>query len=958
MGMAASQVRFLSLQNRKNTIGLNLMTLSNRKTSLSRDMNRVAAKYNDAMNQKMLKWSNDSGSTYQNLNYDLLMKQNENNGSLPYIVSTADGKVVVDDKQLTDSDGQALKNADGSALTYKELATMISTYSGTTKNSSGLSTSNYNYTNNVSTDGTKGNASKDGYEYIVSSASDGYSYSNALRYDLFKKMGIISSSEVQSFASINDSIYGNEIGHNSNNYKGLLDQYVTAGLTNTASSKSISLSKTDGSGMTSVDSSVYFGTWSDSTSKLEGGSKLGNVALAQHDLQQYKEWCNQPHDASLTAATTFNFTDLSGRAFTQSTNAVLSALDSASTSDAEASTSKITSQFDEKGSSGAFNNWSSVYDSSYAAVNTTGFSGDSMNNLLAVIGSSLYSAFTDSSNTESSDTDKGWSLANSSADDQVTVDSTTFSTKITSGTSTKMDLATAASKWALKQTVNFYSTTASNVNYTGSDSNPVDHAASSGDGYNGVSSAKKKKSILGSIISWAAAAAAVASVVVSAGATSIIAGAVVGGGGAALFSGGGNKSYTFNVKDFAKTYFTFYEMYMAAKGDTTKLSPIGNTTTMDDNSVADSVAASGVQTNLLTTTANTWTSNGTLGTTSGKVYYLKSGVSTPSSAGDILGAKSTSTSTGYIYGGNLVESDHILVTDTDGSTGYVDTRSMYTDQYGNTVNSTYNKSDNSRTTTYTNAAGLSTDGTTHNSSYKKITIDINSTGDTSYSYYTNVGDTTALAQPTTTVPSAGCSYNGLTVNNSGSVFTDKVQVYLTPNASILSKLQKTLDDANADLAAAEASRDTVFSTEESKQMDYYDALFKRISQNGWVYDSKVNSSTTQTQSSANNYLNAMLENNMYYVTEVDENNSETGSYSYTNKLATNISKIFQVEDTSAENVAESEYETEKTEISNKEERVDLRMNQLETEQSAITTELDSIKKIISDNVTSTFKIFT
>jgi len=34
------------------------------------------------------------------------------------------------------------------------------------------------------------------------------------------------------------------------------------------------------------------------------------------------------------------------------------------------------------------------------------------------------------------------------------------------------------------------------------------------------------------------------------------------------------------------------------------------------------------------------------------------------------------------------------------------------------------------------------------------------------------------------------------------------------------------------------------------------------------------------------------------------------------------------------------------------------MNQLETEQSAITTELDSVKKIIEDNVSSTFKIFT
>ena len=41
MGMSASQVRFLSLQSRKNDVGRQLMSLSNRKMSLSRDMNKV-----------------------------------------------------------------------------------------------------------------------------------------------------------------------------------------------------------------------------------------------------------------------------------------------------------------------------------------------------------------------------------------------------------------------------------------------------------------------------------------------------------------------------------------------------------------------------------------------------------------------------------------------------------------------------------------------------------------------------------------------------------------------------------------------------------------------------------------------------------------------------------------------------------------------------------------------------
>src|SRR5574344_941659 len=157
MGMAASQVRFLSLQNRKNTIGMNLLTLSNRKASLSRDMNRVAAKYNEAMNQKNLKWSNDDGNTYTNLSYDLLMKPTTSqissgnvsvtNATEPYLISTADGKVVVDDNKITILDSTEKKKNTGT--TYRELATMISEYSddGTSK------------TDNVTNDGS-GNAIK------------------------------------------------------------------------------------------------------------------------------------------------------------------------------------------------------------------------------------------------------------------------------------------------------------------------------------------------------------------------------------------------------------------------------------------------------------------------------------------------------------------------------------------------------------------------------------------------------------------------------------------------------------------------------------------------------------------------------------------------------------------------------------------------------------------------------
>ena len=74
MGMAASQSRFLQLTCRKNDIGYELTRLSNDKVSLTRDMQKVSRDYHNALSQKTLKWSNNSGVSYIDLNYNNLMK--------------------------------------------------------------------------------------------------------------------------------------------------------------------------------------------------------------------------------------------------------------------------------------------------------------------------------------------------------------------------------------------------------------------------------------------------------------------------------------------------------------------------------------------------------------------------------------------------------------------------------------------------------------------------------------------------------------------------------------------------------------------------------------------------------------------------------------------------------------------------------------------------------------------
>ena len=223
MGVAASQVRFLSLQNRKNTIGLNLMTLSNRKTALSRDMSRVANEYNNAMNQKVLKWSNDSGVTYSDLTYDHLMKPNELNTTKPYIITDAQGRVVLDDNVIQ------LEGNEYSKVTYRDLAMMISSYSG--HNDKGEATYD-NVDNLTGGTGKKGGKieaedikgiTKKGTGGLTAKATSGaantkkeyeivtdsvQTVSNSLRYELMEKLGLISPAEKQEILNKEMEIYG------------------------------------------------------------------------------------------------------------------------------------------------------------------------------------------------------------------------------------------------------------------------------------------------------------------------------------------------------------------------------------------------------------------------------------------------------------------------------------------------------------------------------------------------------------------------------------------------------------------------------------------------------------------------------------------------------------------------------------------------------------------------------
>ena len=164
-------------------------------------------------------------------------------------------------------------------------------------------------------------------------------------------------------------------------------------------------------------------------------------------------------------------------------------------------------------------------------------------------------------------------------------------------------------------------------------------------------------------------------------------------------------------------------------------------------------------------------------------------------------------------------------------------------------------------------------------------------------------------------------------------------------------MEKDVEDAQLAIDDMNEKMKNFFGSKENKLMDYYDAIFLRVAQNGWINDDKVNSPNVGQK-----YLNNKLMNNDYFVTVCQEKVDQSG-YNYTSKLATSVTKIFEVNDDNAQNQALSKYESDKALISNKEAKIDAQMQKLETEQEAINTEMESVQKIVSDNIDKTFKMF-
>ena len=186
----------------------------------------------------------------------------------------------------------------------------------------------------------------------------------------------------------------------------------------------------------------------------------------------------------------------------------------------------------------------------------------------------------------------------------------------------------------------------------------------------------------------------------------------------------------------------------------------------------------------------------------------------------------------------------------------------------------------------------------------------------------------------------------LNLNNIAKVFLTAYVDYMQGDESNYSwqkgKISDcNLYDSNEDDFTFTITTETSTSEEDSPVLaSYYDTMFNMICLNGWTENAQIDDSE---------YLGEMLKSGMAFISSIsDDGYYYQGNYS-TDKY------ILEVTDDEAISKAEAKYNTEKTKIENKEDTIDLKMKNLDTEISSLTTEYDTTKSIISKSIEKSFK---
>lgn len=963
MGMSASQVRFLSLQSRKHSITNQLAKLSNRKMALSRDMNTVAMRYTQALNEKLLKWSNDSGSNYSTLTYDLLMRPNDLSFEKPYIVTKAStGEVVLNNDELNLEQYGLTPNEDH--LTYQKLASYISSFSGVDSQGNVI----YKNGGNVKTD-TAGKVVGGGQAidnaFTVPNNKD-FSFNENLRYDLYVKMGLITQDDYDKQVNCLIGLYGSKEAKDTGIYpvgSAWGDYYIAQG------------------NLEAYDN------------YLASSHEIAHSNVAK-DSQKTEKSYNDPqknvsnerteytYDTDVYNGTSFNGD--SGVTYTKQTN----------------------------------NNYGSLTHVDFRGLVTTNADGK------YIYGKDRSTVVNDLTNeTQDKIYNDNWNIVSTNYDSLFngasSLSDTTFKTKISKDgmtytyttndileniiSNSHVDFSTVNNQ-ANAKTANEAEILASLKDGTklegGLHVNDYNKHCVQGDIKPSIENMVDKFAILlqqNTIVDfsdWGDAIKKAKDATVALCSQDQSSTKCGGNGskhatlnarsqadnhavgiGMKHFDVGvvwASRAYTsvcINTQIVFDTFMSFLNAYHNGSGAT--INPSANSAYIDGPRKSGTTTV----TEVIDGVTSEYTEENAIMETTGSKYrasydskiYLESSVTGTNSDGDdvtMIERKEMTTNSaedafqgdhrGDIY--KKVGSDFVALTTLE-KASYPGTK-YYLKAGGNYESCIYYNSGSKQM--YINEANpsanvygvLNNDNGTYYFTSEAALNEYKNNGKISSTGVIFLSDTASTGSYPVTLEDDARDTVILNNSKNSSKYDIKVDTYVKEDPDYRRKLEKKVQDAADRIKDLEDQMDDAYSGSNKKLMDYYDALFQRIAENGWTVDNNTSSS----KSTSTTYLNNKLQNNDYFVTECQSRADYTG-YNYTSKMAQNITKIYEVYDNDSASTALADYECEKKEIQAKEDRIDLVMEKLETEQEAITTTMDSVKKIIDNNIKKTFRMF-
>ena len=1011
MGMSASQVRFLSLQHRKHDVGRQLTALSNRKQALSRDMNEVSKHYTEALNKNVLKWSNDSGMTYQNLTYDLMMKPNDYNTERPFIISTKDGKAVLDtvsnligkrDGEYVELTGATFQNGPmaGEEINYTNIAKWITT----AENLEGKTGHLYTTTEGFEA-GTKNINS-----YIIPNKAPDYGFEHTLRYQIFQEIGLVDEQTTRDYNSLLEQLYGTQSAKEFGNYGELLSKFdydKTADLLG------------DGTTYDQIFGRLNFDSGDGFFFNPDDGCALGNLALAKAYKKEYEAYLETPIDHDIlvdakerlceTTITDTNWLDKShgsyyneynfneenqdgiafriidllsvaegtdrivyeGGMYKLKTDGILNNLKFYNSTDGAETASLWNAigqgaylgdfcydadnqgQFDNDADlTGVVTTWAQVFDynSKYDSNSSSDNAGSYDTSAYADVNGHDYFKGSDYINNHSNNVTGLVLLSNNHMDDGADlgddVNLCHFKQIVDSfanSFATIDNVNTQAVTYAMTEVIKLYQTARdtneeSDGSYTRSKT--MDRAGSVCDDIFGLGWCNK--------------------------------------------FGSNSDGVAISLPNIMNAFMTLYQMYDRVGGDTSRITSGAATTIKRSITNASATFDGNIQTELnaghqpLVALFHNWKQGATITSptsmpgagnpttiTFEKVYSAYDDAGNPITekgkievTGNWNGTDFTSVSSYkvYDYGTNKLLEKYTY-DDTNKKVKQETYTFTQTGSYYHFATVDYEANHNAKISLHGGTAysegvrNIYMKGAT--SSFGIESIDIGTTNylpstlpdsfkESSSSYMVSDPQNSSLQDEKN-------KYELILKSPGDSTFTSIIE--LKPVNKYGSMLDDLVDACQRRVDELQDRLENFFSGKESKLMDYYDAIFLRVSESGWVSDPSISGgSNSQT------YVNNKLQNNDYFVAECKAK-VKGGGYTYTNKQAVNIMKIFQVRDEDAENIALATYESEKSAIAVKERAVDARMQKLETEQEVINTELESIKKVKQDNIDRFFKIF-